>query len=53
MASTGNGADVGFVWLAADSPVTDPSKEDLSGRNALLLSAQYASRLHRERDSKS
>jgi beta-lactamase regulating signal transducer with metallopeptidase domain len=33
----GQWADVGFVWLAADSPVTDPSKADLSGRNALLL----------------
>jgi len=35
----GRWADVGFVWLAADSPVTDPSKADLSGRNALLLYA--------------
>jgi hypothetical protein len=31
--------EVNFVWLAADSPVTDPSKADLSGRNALLLYA--------------
>jgi hypothetical protein len=35
----GQWADVGFVWLASDSPVTDPSKADLSGRNALLLYA--------------
>jgi beta-lactamase regulating signal transducer with metallopeptidase domain len=35
----GQWADVGFVWLAADSPVTDPSRADLSGRNALLLYA--------------
>jgi beta-lactamase regulating signal transducer with metallopeptidase domain len=35
----GQWADVGFVWLAADSPVTDPSKADLSKRNALLLYA--------------
>jgi beta-lactamase regulating signal transducer with metallopeptidase domain len=35
----GQWADVGFVWLAADSPVTDPSKADLSGRSALLLYA--------------
>jgi beta-lactamase regulating signal transducer with metallopeptidase domain len=35
----GQWADVGFVWLAADSPVTDPSKADLSRRNALLLYA--------------
>jgi hypothetical protein len=35
----GQWADVGFVWLAADSPVTDPSKADLSERNALLLYA--------------
>jgi beta-lactamase regulating signal transducer with metallopeptidase domain len=31
--------EVNFVWLAADSPVTDPAKADLSGRNALLLYA--------------
>ena len=31
--------EVNFVWLAADSPVTDPSKVDLSGRNALLVYA--------------
>jgi hypothetical protein len=35
----GQGADVAFLWLAADSPVTDPSQADLSGRNALLLYA--------------
>jgi hypothetical protein len=35
----GQWADVGFVWLAADSPVIDPSKADLSGRSALLLYA--------------
>jgi beta-lactamase regulating signal transducer with metallopeptidase domain len=35
----GQWADVGFVWLAADSPVTDPSKADLSARSALLLYA--------------
>jgi beta-lactamase regulating signal transducer with metallopeptidase domain len=35
----GQWADVNFVWLAADSPVTDPSKADLSARNALLLYA--------------
>jgi len=35
----GQSADVGFVWLAADSLVTDPSKVDLSGRSALLLYA--------------
>jgi beta-lactamase regulating signal transducer with metallopeptidase domain len=35
----GQWADVGFVWLAADSPLTDPSKADLSGRDALLLYA--------------
>ena len=33
----GQWADVGFVWLAADSPVTDPSKADLSRRSDLLL----------------
>jgi hypothetical protein len=32
-------ADVGFVWLAADSPVTDLSKVDLAQRNAVLLYA--------------
>jgi beta-lactamase regulating signal transducer with metallopeptidase domain len=31
--------EVNFVWLAADSPVTDPSRSDLSGRNALLVYA--------------
>ena len=31
--------EVHFVWLAADSPVTDPAKADLSGRNALLVYA--------------
>jgi beta-lactamase regulating signal transducer with metallopeptidase domain len=35
----GQSADVGFVWLAADSPVTDLSKADLSGRSALLVYA--------------
>jgi beta-lactamase regulating signal transducer with metallopeptidase domain len=35
----GQWADIGFVWLATDSPVTDPSKADLSARNALLLYA--------------
>jgi hypothetical protein len=35
----GQWADVGFVWLAADSPVTDPSQADLSQRSALLLYA--------------
>jgi beta-lactamase regulating signal transducer with metallopeptidase domain len=35
----GQWADVGFVWLAADSPVTDPAKADLSRRDALLLYA--------------
>jgi hypothetical protein len=35
----GQWADVNFLWLAADSPVTDPSKADLSGRDALLLYA--------------
>ena len=35
----GRSADVGFVWLAADSPVTDLSKADLSRRGALLLYA--------------
>ena len=35
----GQWADVGFVWLAADSPVTDPSKADLAHRNVLLLYA--------------
>ncbi|HWX28366.1 MAG TPA: M56 family metallopeptidase [Steroidobacteraceae bacterium] len=35
----GQWADVNFVWLAADSPVTDPAKADLSGRDALLLYA--------------
>lgn len=35
----GQSADVGFVWLAADSPVTDLSKADLSRRSALLLYA--------------
>ena len=33
----GQSADVGFVWLAADSPVTDLSKVDLSTRSALLV----------------
>ena len=33
----GQSADVGFVWLAADSPVTDLSKVDLSRRGALLV----------------
>jgi beta-lactamase regulating signal transducer with metallopeptidase domain len=35
----GQWADVGFVWLAADSPVTDPSKADLSKRSGVLLYA--------------
>jgi BlaR1 peptidase M56 len=35
----GRSADIGFVWLAADSPITDLSKIDLSERNAVLLSA--------------
>jgi beta-lactamase regulating signal transducer with metallopeptidase domain len=35
----GQWADVNFLWLAADSPVTDPSKADLSARDALLLYA--------------
>jgi beta-lactamase regulating signal transducer with metallopeptidase domain len=35
----GQSADVGFVWLAADSPVTDLSKADLSNRSALLVYA--------------
>jgi hypothetical protein len=35
----GQSADVGFVWLAPDSPITDPSKLDPSRRNALLLYA--------------
>jgi hypothetical protein len=35
----GQWADVGFVWLAADSPVTDPAKADLAGRNVLFLYA--------------
>jgi beta-lactamase regulating signal transducer with metallopeptidase domain len=33
----GHSADVGFVWLAADSPVTDLSKADLSRRSAVLV----------------
>jgi len=33
----GQSADVGFVWLAADSPVTDSSKADLSRRSAVLV----------------
>lgn len=32
-------SDIGFVWLAADSPVTDLSNADLSARNAVLLYA--------------
>jgi hypothetical protein len=35
----GQWADVGFVWLAADSPVSDPSKADLSEHSALLVYA--------------
>jgi beta-lactamase regulating signal transducer with metallopeptidase domain len=35
----GQWADIGFVWLAADSPVTDLSKADLSRRKDLLLYA--------------
>ncbi len=35
----GQSSDVGFLWLAADSPITDLSKADLSRRNALLLYA--------------
>jgi beta-lactamase regulating signal transducer with metallopeptidase domain len=35
----GQSADVGFVWLAADSPVSDLSKADLSARSALLVYA--------------
>lgn len=35
----GQWADVNFLWLAADSPVTDPSKADLSKRNGILLYA--------------
>jgi hypothetical protein len=35
----GQSGQVGFVWLAADSPVTDPSKADLSKRSNLLLYA--------------
>ena len=33
----GQSADVGFVWLAADSPVTDSSKADLSRRSVVLV----------------
>jgi hypothetical protein len=32
-------SDIGFVWLAADSPVTDLSKVDLSRRGATLMYA--------------
>jgi hypothetical protein len=35
----GQRADVNFIWLAADSPVTDPSKADTSGRDVVLLYA--------------
>jgi hypothetical protein len=35
----GRSADVGFVWLAADSPITDLSQIDLSRCNAVLLYA--------------
>jgi beta-lactamase regulating signal transducer with metallopeptidase domain len=32
-------ADVGFTWLAKDSPLTDPAKADLTQRKDLLLYA--------------
>jgi hypothetical protein len=32
-------ADVNFVWLAIDSPITDPAKADLSKRRGVLLYA--------------
>jgi beta-lactamase regulating signal transducer with metallopeptidase domain len=35
----GQRADVAFTWLAADSPLADPSQADLSGRDALLMYA--------------
>ena len=35
----GQAADVLFLWLAQDSPVTDPSRADLSKRRDLLLYA--------------
>jgi beta-lactamase regulating signal transducer with metallopeptidase domain len=35
----GQWAEVNFLWLAADSPVTDPSKADLSKRSGILLYA--------------
>lgn len=35
----GRSSEVNFTWLAADSPLTDPSQADLSQRNALLLNA--------------
>jgi len=35
----GQEADVSFVWLAADSPVTDPSKADFSKQPDILINA--------------
>jgi hypothetical protein len=35
----GQWADVSFMWLASDSPVTHPSQADVSGRSATLLYA--------------
>lgn len=35
----GQWSEVHFTWLAADSPLTDPSRADLSRRDALLLYA--------------
>jgi hypothetical protein len=38
----GQWADVGFVWLAPDSPVNDPATVDLSKRHAVLLYADVS-----------
>ena len=35
----GQEADVSFVWLAADSPVTDPAKADFSKQPDVLINA--------------
>jgi beta-lactamase regulating signal transducer with metallopeptidase domain len=39
----GEEADVSFVWLAADSPVTDPSKADFSKQPDVLIAAVVGS----------
>lgn len=39
----GEEADVSFVWLAADSPITDPSKADFAQQPDVLIAADVSS----------